>query len=145
MLPGLNVDLSTLDLEPRITSPQKSSLLSSFLQRSRESEHLVQQRPVQLNLSSSDISVCNVGSQHLEGGLSSARKEAQIELPAYTGDEAGVLLQPDFEFDGEGNIVELEPGLAATDNKEGPTTEGKNLRRGIGFEALADKQPVSYS
>lgn len=145
MLPGLNVDLSTLELESRITSPQKSSLLSSFLPRSQGFERLAQQQTLQLDLSSSDAGLGNVGAQHLGSQLSSARKEAQIELPAYTEDEAGVLLQPDFEFDGEGNIVELEPDLAPADNRAGQAAEEEKVRRASRFETFADEQPVSYN
>lgn len=48
-----------------------------------------------------------MGTFGLPSELSSATKGPQVDLPAYLGDEEGVLLQPDFEFDAEGNIIEL--------------------------------------
>jgi hypothetical protein len=41
------------------------------------------------------------------GTSTTAKKSAQFELPSIFAEEGGVLLQPDFEFDGEGNIIEL--------------------------------------
>ena len=108
MLPGLNVDLSTLEISERFQTPhKKSSLLStSQLQLSNKSGQQQSGEKLRLNFSSSDIG--GVGDFAFASEISSARKEPQIELPAFQdGDEAGVLLQPDFEFDEEGNIVEL--------------------------------------
>ncbi|KAF3490706.1 Rad21/Rec8 N terminal domain-containing protein [Arthroderma uncinatum] len=112
MLPGLNVDLSALNLGLEWDSPRKSSLIPSSLPRSMASNRSAAEQ-VQLNLPSSEIG----GIQMADGfgymsELSSAIKEPQVELPPYLGDEAGVLLQPDFEFDGDGNIIELSPKKA---------------------------------
>ncbi|KAM5443217.1 R8 protein [Microsporum ferrugineum] len=112
MLPGLNVDLSALDMGLEWESPRKSSLLSSYIPQSTASNKSGTKK-LRLNLSSSDIG----GVQTVDGlgyisEMSSARKEPQVELPSYFRDEAGVLLQPDFEFDGDGNIVELSPKKA---------------------------------
>ncbi|KAK2813066.1 hypothetical protein FQN49_008329, partial [Arthroderma sp. PD_2] len=121
MLPGLNVDLSALDLGLEWDSPRKSSLISSYIPRSTSSNRSATEQ-VMLDLSSSDIG----GVQAADGfgyisEMSSARKELQVELPPYLGDEAGVLLQPDFEFDGDGNIIELSPKK---------TTEPKDVGEG---------------
>ncbi|EEP81115.1 predicted protein [Uncinocarpus reesii 1704] len=101
MLPGLNVDLSALDITTVLETPRKmSSLLSSYLHGSNKSSF---QREIQLQLSSSQVGTAAFG---LPSQISSAQKGPQVELPAYL-EEGGVLLQPDFEFDAEGNIIEL--------------------------------------
>ncbi|OAT13332.1 Rad21/Rec8 N terminal domain-containing protein [Blastomyces gilchristii SLH14081] len=107
MLPGLNVDLSVLDISLDIGSPRKSSLLSSVLAPSSKSSQFSDGQ-LQLNISSSDIGGHGAGASGFPSDIgSSVRKEAQFELPAAFAEETGVLLQPDFEFDGDGNIVEL--------------------------------------
>ncbi|EFQ97196.1 Rad21/Rec8 N terminal domain-containing protein [Nannizzia gypsea CBS 118893] len=113
MLPGLNVDLSTLDIGLDWVSPRKSSLVSSYVPKSTASNKSAAGE-LQLNLSSSDIGGFHTGDAlGYISEMSSARKEPQVELPAYFGDEAGILLQPDFEFDGDGNIIELFPKKTA--------------------------------
>ncbi|KKZ62387.1 hypothetical protein EMCG_03214 [[Emmonsia] crescens] len=107
MLPGLNVDLSALDISSDIGSPRKSSLLSSFLTPSSKSSRFSDGQ-LHLNISSSDIGGLGVGASGFPSDIgSSTRKETQFELPAAFAEETGVLLEPDFEFDGDGNIIEL--------------------------------------
>ncbi|EEH33477.2 Rad21/Rec8 N terminal domain-containing protein [Paracoccidioides lutzii Pb01] len=107
MLPGLNVDLSALDITSNIGSPRKSSLLSSKISESNKSSHFSDGQ-LHLNISSSDISGLGAGAFGLPSDIGSiGTKENEFELPAVFAEETGVLLQPDFEFDGEGNIIEL--------------------------------------
>lgn len=107
MLPGLNVDLSALEISSDIGSPRKSSLLSSVLVPSSKSSQFSDGQ-LHLNISSSDIDGLGAGASGFPSDIgSSARKETQFELPAPFAEETGFLLQPDFEFDGEGNIIEL--------------------------------------
>ncbi|KAG5296985.1 Rad21/Rec8 N terminal domain-containing protein [Histoplasma ohiense] len=107
MLPGLNVDLSALEISSDIGSPRKSSLLSSVLAPSSKSSQFSDGQ-LHLNISSSDIGGLGAGASGFPSDIgSSARKETQFELPAPFAEETGFLLQPDFEFDGEGNIIEL--------------------------------------
>ncbi|OAX80781.1 hypothetical protein ACJ72_04876 [Emergomyces africanus] len=108
MLPGLNVDLSALDISSDTGSPRKSSLLSSFLAPSSKCSHFSDGQ-LHLNISSSDIGGLGAGASGFPSDIgSSARKDTQFELPAAFAEETGVLLQPDFEFDGDGNIIELQ-------------------------------------
>lgn len=107
MLPGLNVDLSALDISSDIETPRKSSLLSSFLTPSSKSSRFSDGQ-LHLNISSSDIGGLGVSASGFPSDIgSSARKETQFELPAAFAEETGILLEPDFEFDGDGNIIEL--------------------------------------
>ncbi|KAI1959056.1 R8 protein [Ophidiomyces ophidiicola] len=107
MLSGLNLDLSALDIMTVLQTPRKmTSLLSSCHNQSNRPDQAFDNE-VQLNLSSSLGGYSTVGGLGLLSEMSSNRKGPQMELPAYLGDKEGVLLQPDFEFDAEGNIVEL--------------------------------------
>lgn len=107
MLPGLNIDLSALEITSVLETPRKtSSFLSSYLNQSDRSSQFFNRR-IQLDLSSSQIGPSAIGGFGLPSEMSSATKGPQVDLPAYLGDEEGVLLQPDFEFDAEGNIIEL--------------------------------------
>ncbi|OJD10461.1 hypothetical protein AJ78_08535 [Emergomyces pasteurianus Ep9510] len=117
MLPGLNVDLSALDISSDIGSPRKSSLLSSFLAPSSKSSPFSDGQ-LHLNISSSDIGGLGAGASGFPSDIgSSARKDTQFELPAAFAEETGVLLQPDFEFDGDGNIIELQVRPSPQDKK----------------------------
>ncbi|PGH07450.1 hypothetical protein GX51_01751 [Blastomyces parvus] len=124
MLPGLNVDLSALDISSDIGSPRKSSLLSSVLAPSSKSSQFSDGQ-LHLNISSSDIGGHGAGVSGFPSDIgSSVRKEAQFELPAAFAEESGVLLQPDFEFDGDGNIVELSVNPTPKDRRT--ATFGRN-------------------
>ena len=86
----------------------KKARQSSFISTiSRQSTPLNRPDPVQLHLSSS------MASGNVEGGFGissdingSAQKGSQLGRDAMF-EEEGFLLQPDFEFDEEGNIIEL--------------------------------------
>lgn len=147
MLPGLNVDLSALDMGREWVSPRKSSLVSSYVPKS-SATNWSPAAQLQLNLSSSDIG----GFQAGEGlgyisDMSSARKEPQVELPPYFGDEAGILLQPDFEFDGEGNIIELSPKKAAQPRESEVQVRDDRLStlRNTGVDLPVDDHQVSQT
>ncbi|OJD28263.1 hypothetical protein ACJ73_00342 [Blastomyces percursus] len=131
MLPGLNVDLSALDISSDIGSPRKSSLLSSVLAPSSKSSQFSDGH-LHLNISSSDIGGHGAGASGFPSDIgNSVRKEAQFELPAAFAEETGVLLQPDFEFDGEGNIVELPVKPIPKDKRtavSGPSATNANSR-----------------
>ncbi|KAJ5772326.1 hypothetical protein N7520_002855 [Penicillium odoratum] len=101
-LPGLNIDFNMLDLMPDDSSSQWSGLWSRSPAGSRSS---ASRMSVHLQLGSDDL---------LEDGTimfgEAARKHG---LPMKTGrdrlgDEEGVLLQPDFEFNENGEIVEFD-------------------------------------
>jgi hypothetical protein len=108
MLPGLNLDLSALDISTDVETSRSSSLLWSQSLQSSRSSRPSDERPG-LNISLSEIA-----SGGADGGFGFAsdisttiKKGAQSDLPSIFAEEGGVLLQPDFEFDGEGNIIEL--------------------------------------
>lgn len=109
MLPGLNVELSALETTTNFETP-RSSLLSSYIQNSNKSGRLSNQR-LRLDFSSE----IGNGPFGFPSEMTSPVKEPEVELPAFLGEEAGVLLQPDFEFDEEGNIRELPATGAALD------------------------------
>ncbi|KAK2747159.1 hypothetical protein FQN57_002416 [Myotisia sp. PD_48] len=140
MLPGLNVDLSALDLGTERNSPTKSHLLSSFVPQSTPSNRAAQQQ-ARLNLSSPGVAFGTADRLGYFSDISSARKEDQIELPLYSNNEAGILLQPDFEFDGEGNMIELsakrtpEPEKRATGEQQ-LDTKLPNVKRGSLLDPL---------
>ncbi|PGG99423.1 hypothetical protein AJ79_08539 [Helicocarpus griseus UAMH5409] len=132
MLPGLNVDLSALEISSSIGSPRKSSLLSSHLSSSSKSSRFSDGK-LHLNISSSDIGGVDAGAFGFNSDISStARKETQFELPAAFAEETGVLFQPDFEFDGEGNMVEL-PVRQAPQNKATGVSGGSGARDNTGL------------
>ncbi|KMU88524.1 hypothetical protein CIHG_06324 [Coccidioides immitis H538.4] len=107
MLPGLNLDLSALEIADVLETPRKTSdFLSSCLEQSNKSS-LYFQKQHQLDLSSSQAGPSVIGGFGLPSEMDSASKGPQVELPAYLGAEEGVLLEPGFEFDVEGNIIEL--------------------------------------
>ncbi|EER29897.1 hypothetical protein CPC735_012150 [Coccidioides posadasii C735 delta SOWgp] len=107
MLPGLNLDLSALEIADVLETPRKTSdFLSSCLDQSNKSS-LYFQKQHQLDLSSSQAGPSVIGGFGLPSEMDSASKGPQVELPAYLGAEEGVLLEPGFEFDVEGNIIEL--------------------------------------
>ncbi|EGE07540.1 Rad21/Rec8 N terminal domain-containing protein [Trichophyton equinum CBS 127.97] len=140
MLPGLNVDLSALDMGLEWVSPRKSSLVSSYVPKS-SATNWSPAAQLQLNLSSSDIGGFQAGEAlGYISDMSSARKEPQVELPPYFGDEAGILLQPDFEFDGEGNIIELSPKKTAEPRESEVQVRDEHLStlRNTGVDLLVD-------
>src|SRR5205809_2051022 len=108
MLPGLNLELPAMGISTDAETPHNSSLLWSQSLQSSRSSHPSDEK-FRLNISASQVtpgaaegcfgSVSDISSM--------AKKGAQSEFPSVFGEECGLLLQPDFEFDGEGNIIEL--------------------------------------
>lgn len=103
-LPGLGIDLSKLTLQPEADASQQSSLLLTDL-----SQNLSQSFNIQLDLPSDDImrDIGGFGSQSETSGSVQRRAPLGRISTSALDDEAGILLQPDFEFDEDGNIIEL--------------------------------------
>lgn len=103
-LPGLGIDLSKLTLQPEADASQQSSLLLTDL-----SQNLSQNFNLQLDLPSDDImrDIGGFGSQSETSGSVQRRAPLGRISTSALDDEAGILLQPDFEFDEDGNIIEL--------------------------------------
>jgi hypothetical protein len=126
MLPGLNFDLSALEFPTNLETPRKSSLLSSYIPGS-SNDRAVEDR-LRLNISSSDIGGRAFGVP--PSAISSPTKDPEVDLPAFAGEEGGILLNPDFEFDEEGNIVEL-PVRAARQDKRVETAAASEQMGGM--------------
>lgn len=107
-LPGIGIDLALLSSTAGSTSSQKSTLWSSSPAVSQSSASGTGN--MQLELPSDDVIrdatyTCvdsDVDASAQKRGLFGAKRRADLE------DEEGVLLQPDFEFDDLGNIVEFD-------------------------------------
>ncbi|KAJ5557080.1 hypothetical protein N7494_000995 [Penicillium frequentans] len=106
-LPGLNIDFNILDLMNDEGSSQWSSLWSKSPAGSHSSASRVS---VHLDLGSDDLLQDGTMIGFDDGGMESAHKHGLSgKIGRHNlGDEEGVLLQPDFEFDENGNIVELD-------------------------------------
>ena len=143
MLPGLNIDLSSLDITTSFGTP-RSSLLSSYIPHSNKSGRLSNQR-LRLDLSSE----LGNGPFGFPSEMTSPIKEPEVELPAFLGEEYGVLLQPDFEFDEEGNIRELPAagtalGTVIDGGVMGEQAESAQVRHSINPEFLGASQQVRW-
>lgn len=107
-LPGIGIDLALLSSTTSSTSTQQSTLWSSSPAVSQSSASGTGN--IQLELPSDDVIRdatytgvdSDVEASAQKRGLFGAKRKADLE------DEEGVLLQPDFEFDDLGNIVEFD-------------------------------------
>lgn len=118
-LPGLGVDLSKLTLAPEVDESQQSFIWTNSPDLSQT---LGQSFNLQLDISSDDI-MRDIGGLASESEISGSvqRKAPMGRISASAlDDEAGVLLQPDFEFDEDGNIIELAQERRST-NVQGQT------------------------
>lgn len=106
-LPGLDFDLSKFDLQPERPTSQGSSLLWSKSPETSQFSLPMTGQP-QLDIPSSDH--FNLGGFGSETDISSVQRRPQLgrALGLELGIEEGVLLQPDFEFDEDGNLIEFE-------------------------------------
>ncbi|KAI5298230.1 hypothetical protein KEM55_003647, partial [Ascosphaera atra] len=118
LIPGLDADVSALNIFLAPDAPAIRDFLSSQLQSTLNMPTSLSGQNLRLDLSSSDVPSA-LGNLHLglpsemssiqQGGQGQGqgqRVELPAELPGYA-EEKGVLLENDFEFDEEGNIVEL--------------------------------------
>ncbi|RDW72542.1 Rad21/Rec8 N terminal domain protein [Aspergillus mulundensis] len=107
-LPGLGLDLSKLNRLLEIDASQQSSVLMPQTPNLSQSA-LSSSSILGLNLPSDENILRDLGGFSSEAGPASS-VQGGVDLGgmiASSLDEAGVLLQPDFEFDEDGNIVEL--------------------------------------
>ncbi|PLB39061.1 Rad21/Rec8 N terminal domain protein [Aspergillus candidus] len=113
-LPGLGLDLSSLILSENKTLSQQSSMLLPATPDLHQSSLALSTSP-RLSFSSSDIAMRDWGrfgsDTDATGFVQSGHGLVGIASSAF--EEGGVLLQPDFEFDEDGNIVELGPRRAS--------------------------------
>ncbi|PLN86142.1 Rec8 like protein-domain-containing protein [Aspergillus taichungensis] len=113
-LPGLGLDLSSLILSENRSLNQESSVLLPATPDLHQSSLALSVSP-RLSFSSSDIAMRDWGrfGSDTDATGSVQRGLGLVGIATSTFEEAGVLLQPDFEFDEDGNIVELGPRRAS--------------------------------
>ena len=113
-LPGLGLDFSSLILSENKSLSQQSSMLPPTTPDLQQSSLALSASP-RLSFSSSDIAMRNWGrfGSDTDATGSVQRGLGLTGIASSTFEEGGVLLQPDFEFDEDGNIVELGPRRAS--------------------------------
>ncbi|ODM21076.1 hypothetical protein SI65_04129 [Aspergillus cristatus] len=145
-LPGLGIDFSKITLEPQADT----SLQNSFLWTKSPdlSQTIPENLNLQLDLSSEDImkDFGGFGSQSETSASVQRRPLGRIAAGALD-EEAGVLLQPDFEFDEDGNIIELSGERERRSNILRDQLAGRHLSEtplpGMGDNNLSwDYQPM---
>ncbi|PWY90446.1 hypothetical protein BO94DRAFT_489855 [Aspergillus sclerotioniger CBS 115572] len=123
-LPGLGLDLSKLSLPIDMDLSQQSSLMWPKTPDLSQSA-LSQSSSLRLDLSSDDIILRDVGGFSSDTNVTQYGRKgidfAGIE-PFALNDESGVILQPDFEFDEDGNIIELGGSHQAEARPQGITS-----------------------
>ena len=132
-LPGLDLDFANLDISAEDRPNLYCSLLSTPFTNSSNSP-LMEKHHISIDISSPTIITGHVGATSRMG---SARHETAFKRASIFDDEEGVVLQPDFEFDEEGNIIEL--------NKKDPPDQAENLahvqhEHDVGEEARNDSE-----
>lgn len=106
-LPGLGIDISTLTLEPQADVSRESSFL--WTKSPDISQTLPESFNLQLDHSFDDVlrDLGGFGSESAKSGTVQRKDPLRRISASALDDEAGVLLQPDFEFDEDGGIIEL--------------------------------------
>jgi hypothetical protein len=107
-LPGLAIDFSEITQLLEATESQQSSFLPGTPDLSQSA--ISSNSSLHLNLGSDDKILGNMGGFSSEADIGSS-VQGGLNLTGLMGsslgEDGGVLLQPDFEFDGDGNIIEL--------------------------------------
>ncbi|KAE8350435.1 Rec8 like protein-domain-containing protein [Aspergillus coremiiformis] len=108
-LPGMGIDFSRLSLPLETVTSQQTDLL--WPRTPDLSQSALSQSPsLRLNISYNDMLMRDAGGIDSETNVPSSvpRSIDLVRLAPTTFDEeAGILLQPDFEFDEDGNLIEL--------------------------------------
>lgn len=123
-LPGLDIDLSyfaTVDDSSQLSSLWSKSPINSLSGASQLSS-------LQLDIPSDDLIA---EGNTVPDDVRSAKKDIFGQV-AGLGLEEGVLLQPDFEFDEDGNLVELGGKVLSLSRRD--------KSPGAGSEGISDKQ-----
>ena len=117
-LPGLDLDFANLDISTEDRPNLYCSLLSTPFTNSSNSP-LMEKHQISIDISSPTIVAGHIRDVGATSRMGSARHETAFKRASIFDDEEGVVLQPDFEFDEEGNIIEL--------NKKEPPDQAENL------------------
>ena len=141
-LPGLDIDLSALDISTE-NSSRRSSILSPYSQRSSLSSHVGDDESI-LGIV---IPSSSVGGAGAAGGfvlpgenVSSAQRSARIGRLLDDEDE-GFNIDPGFTIDADGNLVEERtpgPGAAPASNLR--LGSGSVASARVGQELMEDQQ-----
>ncbi|KAJ5640737.1 hypothetical protein N7528_000362 [Penicillium herquei] len=132
-LPGLDFDFSLFDIGNQNESGQPFSQWIKSPPGSHSSESRIS---VRLDLGSDDM-IHDAEMIGMENLVSPSRKRGLFGTSAgeeVLGDEAGVLLQPDFEFDETGALVELDATQLSPRKRQKLSTHGS--------ENQGDENPV---
>ncbi|KAE8146755.1 Rec8 like protein-domain-containing protein [Aspergillus avenaceus] len=133
-LSGLGLNLSKLSLPTETSASQQSSLLWPRTPDLSQSA-LSQGSSLRLNISVGDIILNDAG------GFGSGTNVASSVVQGYDliglasrvlNEESGVLLQPDFEFDADGNLIELQrPASEDTARNRSEDARASEARDGL--------------
>ncbi|KAL4995539.1 Rec8 like protein-domain-containing protein [Aspergillus recurvatus] len=139
-LPGLGLDLSKLN---RLLETDASQQYSAFMPQTPDLSQsaLSSSSILDLNIPSDENILRDMGGFSSEAdAASSARGGVDLGrmLASSLNDEGGVLLQPDFEFDEHGNIVEL----GVRNQNEVRTRPASEVREDKANEFALDEQPL---
>lgn len=142
-LPGIGIDLSLFNGLAEESTSQQSSIWSKSPATSQSGfSHI---GTIQLELPDDDLIRDAEGLPGLgndmdasaqKGGLFGRKSQTDLE------DEEGVLLQPDFEFDDDGNIVEFDASMLSP-HKRKKISAGLRVSEGIVETVQADDVSVS--
>ncbi|KAI9873277.1 MAG: hypothetical protein M1830_000588, partial [Pleopsidium flavum] len=127
---GFDIDLSALDLSSDATS-RRSSILSQRSQQSSQSSHHEREAShLGLVLPPSETeATADVGGFVVAGeDGSSVQRGSRLGSPLLEGGEEGFLPDADFEFDAEGNVIELTADERAQ-RRSGAGAGGSRLSR----------------
>ena len=133
---ALDIDLSALDLSSDATSHDSSSMSQRSILSSQSSHEGPEGPHLGLEIPTSDTG----GGTADAGGFvvlgddgDSAQRGSRLGGPAPADDEEGLLPDVDFEFDAEGNVVELNvEDRAQRQSVLGVGVEGSRLSRDSG-------------
>ncbi|KAJ5946092.1 hypothetical protein N7454_002931 [Penicillium verhagenii] len=118
-LPGINIDFTMIDLLADEMSGKWSNLLLKTPPGSQSSaSHL----SLHLELGSDDLLHGGDMSDFNAGGTAISQNDGRMKRER-PGDEEGVLLQPDFEIDENGNIIEFDDSNLSPRKRRKPSTE----------------------
>lgn len=141
----MGIDIILLDAIADDSSCQYSSIWSKSPANSHSSES--QNGPIQLDLPLDDLIEGNMLLRLDNDMHDSAQKQGLFgrKIQAGLGDEEGVLLHPDFEFDGNGDIVEFDVSRVSPHRRR-PTSliprrsEDPNIQKALG-DTVSRPQP----
>ncbi|KAJ5612242.1 hypothetical protein N7510_005436 [Penicillium lagena] len=135
-LPGLDIDFSVFDKMVEESFSQKST---GWLSKSPMASQMLssETESIQIELASDDV-LRDIGMMSVQSDINSPIQKRSVGGKmhgSHVGDEEqGILLQPDFEFDEDGNIVELSPSRLSPRRSRSIFELEENVRTEAGHE-----------